>query len=75
MERRTIINWEEGLEMVLFLKIKIGAFGEVRKCIHRQTGDMRAVKILRKDFISGDEKKRFFSEIEILKRMVKHIKK
>lgn len=46
-----------------------GAFGEVRKCIHRKTGVPRAVKILRKDGLDGKEKYRFFYEIDILKNL------
>ena len=46
-----------------------GAFGEVRKCVNRKTGAIRAVKVMRKDALDGKEKTRFFYEIEILKTL------
>ena len=46
-----------------------GAFGEVRKCVNRKTGAIRAVKVMRKDALDGKEKTRFFYEIEILKKL------
>ena len=46
-----------------------GAFGEVRKCIHRTTNAIRAVKVMRKDALDSKEKLRFFYEIDILKRL------
>jgi serine/threonine protein kinase len=47
-----------------------GAFGEVRKCVNKKTGAVRAVKIMRKDALDPSEKERFFAEIEILKHLV-----
>ena len=47
----------------------VGAFGEVRKCINRKTGAIRAVKVMRKDALGGKEKLRFFYEIDILKML------
>ena len=44
-----------------------GAFGEVRVCVHRESGAQRAVKVLRKSHMDEDEKKMFFNEINILK--------
>ena len=32
-----------------------GAFGEVRLCTHRESGDKRAVKVLRKDAMDEEE--------------------
>jgi calcium-dependent protein kinase len=46
-----------------------GAFGEVRMCIHRDTGAQRAVKVLRKSNMDEDEKKMLFNEINILKEL------
>ena len=46
-----------------------GAFGEVRKCVNRKTGAIRAVKVMRKDALDPKEKTRFFYEIEILKML------
>lgn len=48
-------------------KKSTGAFGEVRKGIHRMTGLKRAIKIIRKDELSENEKSRLISEVEILK--------
>jgi calcium-dependent protein kinase len=39
----------------------------VRKCVNRNTGAVRAVKIIRKDSLDAKEKIRFFQEIEIMK--------
>jgi len=44
-----------------------GAFGEVRVCVHRESGAQRAVKVLRKAHMDEDEKRMFFNEISILK--------
>ena len=33
-----------------------GAFGEVRVCVHRESGAQRAVKVLRKSHMDEDEK-------------------
>lgn len=48
----------------------IGAFGEVRMCVHRDTGAQRAVKVLRKAHMDEDEKKMLFNEINILRNLV-----
>ena len=47
-----------------------GAFGEVRMCVHRETGAQRAVKVLRKSHMDEDEKKMLFNEISILRELV-----
>ena len=47
-----------------------GAFGEVRMCVHRDTGAQRAVKVLRKSHMDEDEKKMLFNEINILRELV-----
>ena len=47
-----------------------GAFGEVRMCVHRETGEQRAVKVLRKSHMDEDEKRMLFNEINILKERV-----
>jgi calcium-dependent protein kinase len=44
-----------------------GAFGEVRMCVHRETGSQRAVKVLRKSNMDDDEKVMLFNEINNLK--------
>ncbi len=48
----------------------VGAFGEVRMCVHRETGAQRAVKVLRKSHMDEDEKKMLFNEINILRELV-----
>lgn len=48
----------------------IGAFGEVRKCVNKKTGAVRAVKIMKKEALEASEKERFFAEIDILKHLV-----
>ena len=48
----------------------VGAFGEVRMCVHRETGAQRAVKVLRKSHMDEDEKKMLFNEISILRELV-----
>lgn len=47
-----------------------GAFGSVMKCVHKQSGEVRAVKIINKDLISLDELDRLRVEVDILKRLV-----
>ena len=48
----------------------LGAFGEVRMCVHRESGAQRAVKVLRKSHMDEDEKRMLFNEINILKEIV-----
>jgi calcium-dependent protein kinase len=48
----------------------LGAFGEVRMCVHRETGAQRAVKVLRKSHMDDDEKRMLFNEINILRNLV-----
>ena len=50
--------------------LALGAFGEVRMCVHRDTGAQRAVKVLRKAHMDEDEKKMLFNEINILRNLV-----
>lgn len=50
--------------------MRLGAFGEVRMCVHRETGAQRAVKVLRKSHMDDDEKKMLFNEINILRELV-----
>ncbi len=39
-------------------KIGFGAYGEVRKCYLRETGELRAVKIIKKKALAKDERER-----------------
>lgn len=43
-----------------------GAFGEVRKVIHKASGLVRAAKILRKDALDSNETSKLISEVQIL---------
>ena len=54
----------------ILLTLQTGAFGEVRMCVHRETGAQRAVKVLRKSHMDDDEKKMLFNEINILRELV-----
>ena len=44
-----------------------GAFGEVRLCTNRETGEKRAVKVLKKDQMDEEETAAMLNEINILK--------
>jgi calcium-dependent protein kinase len=46
-----------------------GAFGEVRKCINRNTKNVRAVKLIRKDAMTPEEEQAFQDEIAILGKL------
>ena len=50
--------------------VHIGAFGEVRMCVHRESTAQRAVKVLRKSHMDEEEKRMLFNEINILKEIV-----
>lgn len=52
------------------LCVMIGAFGEVRVCIHRETGTQRAIKVLKKDNMNDEDKKLLENEIKILRQLV-----
>jgi serine/threonine protein kinase len=47
-----------------------GAYGEVRKCYVRDSGALRAVKIIKKALLEDDEKEKLINEVQILKQMV-----
>ena len=47
----------------------IGAYGEVRKCLHKETKALRAVKIINKKYLAENEKERLLGEINILKQL------
>jgi len=44
-----------------------GAYGEVRKCLHKETKVLRAVKIINKKYLASEDRNRLLSEINILK--------
>ncbi len=50
-------------------KIGSGAYGEVRKCYLRDTGELRAVKIIKKKALEKSERERLKNESEILRQM------
>lgn len=47
-----------------------GAFGEVRKAIHKITGIERALKIISKEILDEAEVSRLIIEVEVLKKIV-----
>jgi calcium-dependent protein kinase len=50
-------------------KIGSGAYGEVRKWYVRESGELRAVKIIKKKALAEDERKKLKNEAEILRKM------
>lgn len=48
----------------------LGAFGEVRKALHKASGLLRAVKIINKNSTSEEEKTRLVNEVTIMKNLV-----
>lgn len=52
-----------------FLTIPVGAYGEVRKCLHKENKALRAVKIINKKYLADEEKKKLLDEINILKQL------
>ena len=42
-----------------------GAFGEVRVCVHRESGAQRAVKVLRKSHMDEDEKNHWLKYVDL----------
>ena len=48
----------------------LGAYGEVRRAIHRKTNLIRAVKIIYKESTSKEEQERVINEVNILKNLV-----
>ena len=51
-----ILNPPLGQGNILFLKLIKGTYGEVRQVKHRQSMQLRAVKIIKKDFTSEEAK-------------------
>lgn len=64
-----IVYWSHLSERVLW-SIYIGAYGEVRKGVHKVTNQIRAIKVISKEKASKVEVERLRIEIEILKRLV-----
>ena len=51
--------------------IKIGAYGEVRKAIHKKTNITRAVKVISKSKTDSEAQKKLINEVNILKKLVR----
>jgi len=67
---RTITKLHHVLAEVIKRVTFKGAFGEVRKCQHKNTKALRAVKIINKKLLEKEEMEKMLNEIDILKRMV-----
>ena len=70
------VAWQksvQGSECLNRMCLMLGAFGEVRMCVHRESGAQRAVKVLRKSHMDDDEKRMLFNEINILKDIVSSV--
>ena len=65
MARPGTVSWNSADQL-----IRLGAFGEVRMCVHRESQAQRAVKVLRKSHMDEEEKRMLFNEINILKEIV-----
>ena len=47
----------------------LGAYGEVRKCLSKETNALRAVKIINKKYLERTAEEQLLTEISILKQM------
>lgn len=54
---------------LIYVCVGIGAFGQVSKVIHKNTGIVRAMKTIKKSGIIKEEEERLFSEMNILKNL------
>lgn len=52
------------------LFIFIGAYGEVRRAIHKKTGQERAVKIINKSSTTKEDQEKLINEVNILRELV-----
>ena len=57
------------LDVLNFLIACLGAYGEVRKCLSKETNALRAVKIINKKYLEENDHKKLLSEISILKQL------
>jgi len=46
-----------------------GAYGEVRKCQHKASGSMRAIKIIKKAMLDPAEREKLINEVTVLKEL------
>ena len=66
----SLLNWSRARSRYVSLSANhLGAYGEVRRCIHKVTKKVRAVKIIRKEKLEKSERERLFNEIEVLKKL------
>jgi calcium-dependent protein kinase len=63
---RTSTESENSLAQVSSSTQILGAFGDVRICLHKESNTQRAVKILYKANMSEDDEKMLINEISIL---------
>jgi len=54
---------------ILNLILIIGAYGEVRKCLNKNSKALRAVKIINKVNLADHEREKLLNEIDILKQL------
>lgn len=52
------------------MKKNLGAYGEVRKAIHKRSNVVRAVKVIYKSKTGKEAQERLINEVNILKRLV-----
>ena len=55
---------------IIYPELGQGAFAKVCKVLHRETGIIRAVKIISKANASAEERERIINEVNILKTLV-----
>jgi serine/threonine protein kinase len=48
-----------------------GAYGVVKKATHKKTGLTRAVKVLKKAYLSEEEQEKVMNEVEVLRNLVR----
>ncbi len=46
-----------------------GSYGEVKKILHKVTGELRAMKVIRKEDVSKEYQQSLLNEIDILKQL------
>ena len=51
-------------------QIIVGAFGKVFVCVHKQSHQLRAVKILNKSEMKEDDRLKLINEVQILSTLV-----
>jgi len=57
-------------EKLWFSHYKLGAYGEVRRALHKKTNVLRAVKIIYKDASDKEDHDRLINEVNILRGLV-----